>query len=108
MSKAVKHGMRRNHLERQKNMLLDMVTFIAVIAALLFMVFSMSTKADPEGATLQYVGNSTKNTTSPEGRADQKGYIHIITLNSQQQNNKWKAYVGNVSGTLVLRDGDGY
>jgi hypothetical protein len=36
------------------------------------------------------------------------GYIFTINLASEQSNTRWKAYVGNVTGTLVLADSDGY
>ena len=43
--------------------------------------------------------NTTINGTSSPG-----GYIFTTSLDSQQQNTRWKAYVGNVTGTLVLDD----
>jgi hypothetical protein len=66
------------------------------------------TYAVPDGATVYYVGNSTKDTSTPDSRIDPKGTISTITLNTVQQNMKWKAYVGNVTGTLVLKDSDDY
>jgi hypothetical protein len=82
-----------------------------LLAALLFSAFIILidiTKADPEGASITYVSNSTKNASSPGSRTDAKGTITTILLTTIQQNTKWKAYVGNVSGTLVLRDAEEY
>jgi len=36
------------------------------------------------------------------------GTISYITVNITQQNTRWKAYVGNVSGTLALQDGSNH
>src|SRR3989344_4000646 len=86
------------------------------LAALIVLVLLLSSiilyenivNADPEGATVTYVSNTTKNSTTPGSRNDSKGTITTILLSTTQQNIKWKAYVGNVSGTLVLRDADDY
>ncbi len=85
----------------------------AVLILLLVLYVSSLTvytmvRAEPEGASLDYKSNSTKSASSPANRTDDKGYIHVLTLETIQQNIKWKAYVGNVSGTLVLRDADDY
>ncbi|MBU1854679.1 MAG: hypothetical protein KKF89_03085, partial [Nanoarchaeota archaeon] len=49
--------------------------------------------------------NSTdKRTTSPGTRADDGGTITTLRVDATQQNPAWKAYVGNISGTLVLDD----
>ena len=84
------------------------VTLILIMASIsMIMVFKM-TAAEPEGATVEYVTNSSKNASSPASRTDNKGTITTVNLNTVQQNIKWKAYVGNVSGTLVLMDADSY
>ena len=36
------------------------------------------------------------------------GYIFTLSIQSKVQNKKWKAFVGNVTATLTLDDGDGY
>jgi len=36
------------------------------------------------------------------------GYIFTINMQSKVQDKKWKAFVGNVTATLTLDDGDGY
>jgi len=82
------------------------LSFIVLLAS--FMVFEMPTRGEPEGATVTYISNSTKNATSPENHTADKGTITIVNLDTIQQNIRWKAYVGNISGTLVLRDADTY
>ncbi|MEM4638219.1 MAG: hypothetical protein QXK76_04325, partial [Candidatus Woesearchaeota archaeon] len=36
---------------------------------------------------------------------DEKGTITVLTMNLNQQDYRWKAYVGNVTGKLALDDG---
>jgi hypothetical protein len=54
------------------------------------------------------MSNTTKNASAADSRQDAKGTITTVLLSTVQQNIKWKAYVGNVSGTLVLRDAEDY
>lgn len=59
----------------------------------------------PAGPVINYVSNSTATSVSANRSTDAKGTITIVTLDSNQQDYKWKAYVGNVSGKLALDDG---
>jgi hypothetical protein len=79
-----------------------------VMMAILLLLSAYIVMADPEGGTVTFIDNSTKSVTPATYREDPKGTITTITLNSVQQNTKWKAYIGNVTGTLVLRDSDDY
>ncbi len=69
--------------------------------------------ATPIGPTVIIWGNTTKNATqstkvnaSINGTLTPGGYIFTAGLTSIQKNSRWKAYVGNVTGTLVLDDAD--
>jgi len=83
-----------------------------------FVMFICSVYGIPVGPTVSPVGNTTKtpepgmkvNFTGNDTNYPEKsgGFIFTINLNSEQQNSRWKAYVGNVTGTLVLEDADGY
>ncbi|MBW2990746.1 hypothetical protein KY348_03510 [Candidatus Woesearchaeota archaeon] len=73
---------------------------------LIFMIANFSS-ADPQGADVTNLSTETYSVT-PEGRADDGGTITTVTLDVTQQNNAWKAYVGNITGALVLRDSDGW
>ncbi|MFH1642755.1 MAG: hypothetical protein ABIC04_07720 [Nanoarchaeota archaeon] len=70
--------------------------------------------AIPVGPTVTYRSNTTKSVAAPTvvnytGSGDKAGgYIFTINLSSNQQNSRWKAFVGNVSGTLVLADANDY
>lgn len=61
--------------------------------------------AAPEG--IDIISNSTEIPT-PQSAATQTtvgGSFTTLVLNATTQTSKWKAYVGNVSGRLALRDG---
>ena len=62
------------------------------------------TKATPTGASLTLISTDAGPTGSPASRSDAGGTINTITVDAVQQNPGWKAYVGNVSGRLVLRN----
>ncbi len=93
----------------KKNILI--LTFLFILSTILlgFSVFAV-----PVGPTVTYKGNTTMNTTSAvtmnyTGSGNiAGGYIYTANLNSNQKNPRWKAFVGNVTGTLVLQDADGY
>jgi hypothetical protein len=88
----------------KKRKLYNAVAILISIILLFTAVFA----AEPDGATVYYKSNSTKNSSNPDSRNDTKGTITTIVIDAVQQDNKWKAYVGNVTGTLVLRDASDY
>ncbi|HIH31416.1 TPA: hypothetical protein HA235_01790 [Candidatus Woesearchaeota archaeon] len=60
--------------------------------------------ATPAGPSIVYVSNSTAATVNANRSADEKGTITVLRLTLTQQNYKWKAYVGNITGSLSLDD----
>lgn len=89
--------------------------FVIVIFSAMLSLFLTSVHAAPIGPTAEVLGNTTKNATAATkinstvngtGLVDISpgGYIFTTRLTSVQQNTRWKAYVGNVTGTLVLDD----
>lgn len=64
--------------------------------------------ADPTGADVSFVSSDSGPNVTPESRTDIGGTITTITLDTTQQNSKWKAYVGNITGLLVLRNSDSW
>ncbi len=67
--------------------------------------------AVPSGPSVTVLSNSTAGNTpgtlvssTINGTISPGGYIFTTTLTGTQQNTKWKAYVGNVTGTLTLDD----
>ncbi|MGB9748530.1 MAG: hypothetical protein ACP5OZ_05170 [Candidatus Woesearchaeota archaeon] len=85
--------------------------FIIRILAImtLFLIYAYSASALPGGPTL--VSNTTNtgpNLTAGLQRNDPKGTITTMVLNFTQQNLRWKAYVGNISGKYALQDSSNY
>ncbi len=67
---------------------------------------SIYVTAVPSQPSITYLSNETSSTAGI-GRAsvgDKGGYITTVDINAVQQNYAWKAYVGNVSGKLILED----
>jgi len=91
-------------MKEKKSIRLVSLTLFIVLVSLSFILIT----AEPEGAVVNYLSNTSKNASSPGSRQDNKGTITTVTINTVQQNIKWKAYIGNVSGTLVLRDADDF
>jgi hypothetical protein len=93
------------------------LTWLVLIVALLVLLISF-TIALPTAPTVTYITNSTMasgagrlvNGTGNDTAFPHKagGTIYTVNLNGNTQNNRWKAYVGNVTGKLVLDDSDGY
>jgi len=78
--------------------------FLGLLAILLL---SSVIHALPVGPIINYAYNSTAITVISNRSQDAKGTITVLTLSSNQQDYKWKAYVGNVSGKLALDDANG-
>jgi len=84
------------------------LTVIVIMIIIIVSMMSIFVVGDPTGATVTYVQNVSKNASAPDSRSDDKGNIITITMDAEQQDNKWKAYVGNVSSSFVLDDEDDY
>jgi hypothetical protein len=85
------------------------LSLLLVLALVSSFTVLLALAATPEGPSITYVSNTSKVSGAPELRdSDAKGTITTIILDSEQQNQRWKAYVGNVSGKLTLQDADGY
>lgn len=61
----------------------------------------------PGGADTTFI-SSENYTSTPDGRADPGGVIVTMTIDATLQDGSWKAYVGNISGKLVLRNSGGW
>lgn len=78
------------------------VALTLLLMVSLFPVFFVF--ADPSGASISGVVSETAPNRTPSSRSDARGTITTMLLNSVQQNQHWKAYVGNVTGSLTLDD----
>jgi hypothetical protein len=89
-----------------------------VIIVAIFLLAVVKVMAVPTSPTITTISNSTKGSSSGQivnssGNDTQYpnkagGFIFTINLEGISQNNRWKAYVGNVSGKLTLDDANDY
>ena len=78
---------------------------ILLVSAVIF--FLPLAYAQPTGVDIQDNITDSMGVTSPSNRTDEGGTITTLTLDVLQQNIRWKAYVGNLSGVLTLDDSSG-
>ena len=100
-------GINKNTEEQRKGR--SIILALLLLSSIIVINTLIGYAAIPEGPSITYVSNTTRiveNATLRED--DEKGTITTINLDSLQQNQRWKAYVGNVSGKLTLMDADGY
>lgn len=79
---------------------------LLLVMPMLFFLSIQESNAEPFGPTITFIANETKPVTEAVEINTSGGTITTVVLNSTSQNKRWKAYVGNVSGTLTLDDGD--
>ncbi len=60
--------------------------------------------ATPVGAAFTNITTSERAMSTPDSFTSNRGTITTVVLNATQQDQHWKAYVGNVSGALTLDD----
>jgi len=85
----------------------NILAIIAIVAA----IVAVSVTSAPSGPTITYAGVSTSSAAAAtiEGNASiVGGDIATLLLYAREQDDNWKAYVGNVSGSLVLEDSANY
>jgi hypothetical protein len=92
----------------QKNKNFTKLLGFALICSLLILFSNDDVNADPAGSTISSNITVTSAMSIPGNRSDAGGTISTLTLNTLQQDANWKAYVGNVSGSLTLDDANGF
>jgi len=78
--------------------------FIGLISLL---ILSKLAFALPSAPGITYYSNSSAVSGLQNRSTDAKGTITTVLLSANQQDYKWKAYVGNVSGKVALADANG-
>jgi hypothetical protein len=78
--------------------------FLVLLSILIFSKFVM---ALPTAPSINYISNTSATTGLFNRSVDIKGTITTITLDANQQDYKWKAYVGNVTGKVALDNANG-
>jgi hypothetical protein len=76
----------------------------AIAAFMILIAGSLSVYAQPSGPVVTFIANETKNLAASTLINTSGGSITTMVLNATSQNLRWKAYVGNVTGTLTLDD----
>jgi hypothetical protein len=84
------------------------VVALAITLSIVFASVAYMASAAPQGPSISYVSNSSKDNSAGIARNDARGTIHTTNMNMVQQNTNWKAYVGNITGSLTLDDADSY
>jgi hypothetical protein len=82
-----------------KNKLFGVVAIIVLVLA-----FAVVVSAAPSGVTITSNRTDTGATSFPANRSDPGGSITTLVLDAVQQDTQWKAYVGNITGSLRLTD----
>jgi hypothetical protein len=91
----------------ERSSLKGLLACVFLAVALIFFIALGSVTADPDGASGTIVSNETKNTTAAYEINISGGYIATVNLTATIQNVRWKAFVGNVSGSFTLDDASG-
>lgn len=84
-----------------------------VLLALLCVFFALFTvsqavNAAPTGASVGNLSTEGSPNPTPDNRSDPKGTITTLLIDAVQQDQFWKAYVGNITGRLSLDNANGY
>lgn len=91
------------NINKTKTILLAVLMTLAMAAAAWAEVSIEPTSP----TTMTYVTNSTTGGQEGMSQAHQRGYIHYVNIDESAPTQKWKAYVGNVSGEYALQDASG-
>jgi hypothetical protein len=79
--------------------------FIGLIGLLILSKLAFALPSAPSPP--QYISNSSALSGLANRSVDAKGTITTITLSANQQDFKWKAYIGNISGKVALDNANG-
>ena len=80
------------------------LAFMIAISLFIFLVASEHIHADPVGPLVTYVRNETAVNAPATMINTTGGSVATLRLNGTTQNRRWKSFVGNITGTLVLDD----
>jgi hypothetical protein len=96
-----------NLCEGKVRIILVLITVFYICAFFVLNDGSISAATPYPPDALYSVNNSTKGAATTKVFNTSGGYISVINLTANIQNTRWKAFVGNVSGTLTLQDATG-
>jgi len=81
---------------------------VIIICALVLLAAAVYVQAAPVGPTVTYSATETAPTREAALINTSGGSITTMVLNATTQNLRWKAFVGNVTGSLTLDDAENY
>ena len=81
--------------------------FVALLLSAVFMLSISIAYSQPTGTDITFNETDFGPTIGPSNRTDDGGTITTLVLDALQQTNRWKAYIGNVTGSLTLDDSGG-
>ncbi len=83
-------------------------SLILIVMLMMFLSLSFLFAANPSGSdTLTSVSNETKSAVGTKMFNVSGGYLSTFNLSSTVQNSRWKAFIGNVTGSFTLDDSTG-
>ncbi|MFC1741722.1 hypothetical protein ACFL3V_04265 [Nanoarchaeota archaeon] len=82
-------------------------TFLLVMVIALALSAVAVCSVEPATPTITYVTNSTVGGVGGANDTHHRGYIHYVDIDASSPTQKWKAYVGNISGEYSLADASG-
>jgi hypothetical protein len=92
----------------KKKEITQLITLILFTIMALILLMDFSNAADPQGPDgILSVNNSTKGNVSAKIFNISGGYIATFNLSATIQNPRWKAFVGNITGSFTLDDASG-
>ncbi len=86
-----------------------LVTTLSALAILAML--ALTALGAPVGPSLNYISDSTSSSQNPtlvDNSSHTGGTIAVMNMDARQQNPHWKAYVGNITGKLILEDALNY
>jgi hypothetical protein len=79
---------------------------LLLVAATILLIVNL-VSADPAGLTINSNATDYGRIVTPGNRTDPGGTITTLLVDAAQQDSQWKAYVGNITGSLRLEDSAG-
>ena len=107
LSSQDKNNNRLNEQNVRTMKLAQKRTITAILLLLVVSIFAAQVFGEPSGTTISNNLTETGPTTAPDSHTANRSTITTMVLTAVQQNQQWKAYVGNVTGSLTLDDADG-
>jgi len=97
--------MEMTHFKKSRLLLVCLIAVLLICSLSIYFTY-----AAPQGATIGTPAPSVDSgpTINPQSRNDTGGQIVTLSLSLEQQNFGWKAYVGNVTGSYVLKNSYNY